>query len=65
MGVGGIEGCDGSDEELASSEDSPSEEDGDESSEEGGIPDPPAPRICVSIRLVVLSPKGFWSRPVP
>jgi hypothetical protein len=24
-----------------------------------------APRIGVSIRLVVLSPKGFWSRPVP
>jgi hypothetical protein len=30
MGLGGVEGQDGSDEELPSSEDSPPEEDGDE-----------------------------------
>jgi hypothetical protein len=59
MGIGGVEGCDGPDEELPSSEDSPPEEDGDESGGEGGIPDPPAPRIGISVGLVVFSPNGF------
>jgi hypothetical protein len=64
MGVGGVEGSDGSDEKLPLFEVSPPE-DGDESGGEGGIPDPSDPRVVVSIILVVLSPKGFWSILVP
>ena len=60
MGVGGVKGCDDSDEELPLSDDSLPEEDGDELGGEGGIPNPPAPREGFSMILVV-----FWSRPVP
>jgi hypothetical protein len=65
MRVGGVEGCDSFDEEFPLSEDSPPEEDGDEPGGEGGIPDPPAPRIGVSVGSVVILPKGFSGRPVP
>jgi len=65
MGVGSVEGWDGLDEELPFSKDSPPGEDGYEWGGEGGILDPSALRIGVSVGLIILSPKGFKSRPVP
>jgi hypothetical protein len=64
MGVGGVEGRDGSDEELPSSKDPPPEEGGEEPGGYGGIPDPPATRISASAGLVILPPKGFPGRPM-
>jgi hypothetical protein len=63
--IGGVEGYDGTDEELPLSEDSPPKEDGDESGGEGGILDHLAPRIGVSLGLVVCPPNGFGRRPMP
>jgi hypothetical protein len=65
MGVGGVEGWYGSDEEFPSSKDSPPKEDGEESGGDGGIPGPLAPGISVLVGLVVFPPKGFWGKPVP
>ena len=65
MGVGGVKILYDSDEDLPSSDNSPPKEDGDEPGGEGGIPDPPAPRVGVSVGLIVSSPRGFKSRPVP
>ena len=64
MGVGGVEGQDGSDEELPSSEDPPPEECGEEPGGYGGILDRLAVRISASARLVILPPKGFPGRPM-
>jgi hypothetical protein len=65
MDIGRVEGCDGPDEELHSVEDTPPGEDGYDSGGEGGILDPPAPRIGILVGLVVFSPNAFGSRPVP
>jgi hypothetical protein len=53
MGVGGVEGRDGSNEELPSSKDLSPEEGGEEPVGYGGIPDPLVARISASTRLVI------------